>query len=137
MITARQEVTVTDADATVLSIDATNNAGGVVLRGDDLQALAEDPKRKRSPAPPPGGGAIFIDGFSGGQFSPKESIREVRINQNPFPPEYHKQPSPAQINFTPASATTMAMMCGTRAILMPPTRPRFSSTNLKTASAAG
>jgi hypothetical protein len=31
-----------------------------------------------------------VDGFSGGQLPPKESIREIRINQNPFSPEYDK-----------------------------------------------
>src|SRR5205807_10332893 len=36
------------------------------------------------------GGSIFIDGFSGGQLPAKDSIREIRINQNPFSPEYDK-----------------------------------------------
>ena len=36
------------------------------------------------------GGAIFIDGFSGGQLPSKASIREIRINQNPFSAEYDK-----------------------------------------------
>ena len=31
-----------------------------------------------------------MDGFSGGQLPPKESIREIRINQNPFSPEYDR-----------------------------------------------
>ncbi len=47
---------------------------------------------RRSPAraPGPNGGSIYIDGFSGGQLPPKESIREIRINQNPFSAEYDK-----------------------------------------------
>ncbi len=49
----------------------------------DLEALA-------GPAAGPSGNAIFIDGFSGGELPAKESIREVRINQNPFSPEYDK-----------------------------------------------
>ena len=36
------------------------------------------------PSAGPNGGQIFIDGFTGGRMPPKESIREVRINQNPF-----------------------------------------------------
>src|SRR4029450_5285692 len=32
----------------------------------------------------PNGGQILIDGFTGGRIPPKESIREGRINQNPF-----------------------------------------------------
>ncbi len=42
------------------------------------------------PSAGPNGGSIFVDGFSGGQLPPKESIREIRINQNPFSPEYDK-----------------------------------------------
>src|SRR5258705_13578369 len=38
------------------------------------------------------GGQIFVDGFSGGRLPPKESIREIRINQNPFAAE-NDQPS--------------------------------------------
>ena len=40
----------------------------------------------------PNGGQIFVDGFSGGRLPPKESIREICINQNPFAAE-NDQPS--------------------------------------------
>ena len=50
---------------------------------DALQALA-------GPGAGPNGGQIYIDGFSGGQLPPKESIREIRINQNPFSAEYDR-----------------------------------------------
>jgi hypothetical protein len=33
---------------------------------------------------------MYIDGFTGGQLPPKSSIREIRINQNPFSAEYDK-----------------------------------------------
>ena len=49
----------------------------------DLQALA-------GPSAGPNGGSIYVDGFSGGELPPKESIREIRINQNPFSPEFDK-----------------------------------------------
>jgi hypothetical protein len=49
----------------------------------DLQTLA-------GPAAGPNGGSLFIDGFSGGELPPKNAIREIRINQNPFSPEYDK-----------------------------------------------
>ena len=42
------------------------------------------------PAAGPNGGAIYIDGFSGGQLPSKDSIREIRVNQNPFSPEFDK-----------------------------------------------
>src|SRR5581483_11466868 len=49
----------------------------------ELQALA-------GPSAGPNGGQIYIDGFTGGQLPPKASIREIRINQNPFSAEYDK-----------------------------------------------
>jgi hypothetical protein len=46
---------------------------------------------KRWPAREQGlAAAIFIDGFSGGQLPSKDCILEIRINQNPFSPEYDK-----------------------------------------------
>ena len=42
------------------------------------------------PGAGPSGGAIYIDGFTGGQLPSKESIREIRINQNPFSAEYDR-----------------------------------------------
>src|SRR5579863_7367461 len=92
----RQEITVQESDATV-NTDAANNASAVTIKGSDLDALSDDPEDLQSdlqalagPSAGPSGGQIFIDGFSGGQLPPKESIREIRINQNPFSPEYDK-----------------------------------------------
>jgi hypothetical protein len=97
VVAAKTEVNVHDNVAAV-STDAANNASATVLTGDDLQSLSDDPEDLQAdlealagPSAGPGGGnAIFIDGFSGGQLPPKESIREVRINQNPFSPEFDK-----------------------------------------------
>ena len=33
---------------------------------------------------------MFIDGFTGGRMPPKQSIREIRVNQNPFSSEYDR-----------------------------------------------
>jgi hypothetical protein len=85
-------------NATTIGTAAAANASSIVLTGDDLQSLADDPEDLQAdlealagPSAGPGGGnAIFIDGFSGGQLPAKESIREVRINQNPFSPEFDK-----------------------------------------------
>src|SRR5215472_13226016 len=92
-----QQVTVEERGAPVVSVDAANNAGAVVLKGADLDALADDPEDLQAdllalagPSAGPNGGTIFIDGFSGGELPPKESIREIRINQNPFSPEYDR-----------------------------------------------
>ncbi len=95
--TVQQQVVVQDNPGPSVSTDAANNASAVVLRGDDLQALSDDPDDLQSdlqalagPSAGPSGGAIFVDGFSGAELPPKESIREVRINQNPFSAEFDK-----------------------------------------------
>jgi len=91
-----QKVEVTDSSATV-GVDPTNNAGAIVLKGADLEALSDDPDELLSdlqalagPSAGPNGGQIYIDGFTGGTLPPKASIREIRINQNPFSAEYDK-----------------------------------------------
>ncbi len=90
-----QQLTVQDAASNNVSTDPTNNAGALVMRGDDLLALSDSPEDLQAdllalagPAAGPNGGQILVDGFSGGELPPKESIREIRINQNPFSPEY-------------------------------------------------
>src|SRR5579863_1763990 len=92
-----QQIVVEENAGPAVSVDAANNATAVVLRGDDLAALADNPEDLQTdlealagPSAGPGGGAIYIDGFSSGDIPPKESIREVRINQNPFSPEFDK-----------------------------------------------
>ena len=85
----KQVITVTQEQA--LNTDPANNADAVVLRGQDLDVLPDDPEALSAavsamagPSAGPNGGQIFIDGFTGGRMPPKESIREVRINSNPF-----------------------------------------------------
>jgi hypothetical protein len=92
-----EKVTVQEGGAPTVSTDSSNNASAVVLTGADLDALSDDPddlaadlQALAGPSAGPNGGSIFVDGFSGGQLPPKESIREIRINQNPFSPEYDK-----------------------------------------------
>ena len=92
-----QQVTVEANSGPTISTDAASNASALVLRGADLDALSDNPDDLQAdlmalagPAAGPGGGSIFIDGFSGGQLPSKESIREIRINANPFSPEYDK-----------------------------------------------
>ncbi len=92
-----QQIVVEENSGPSVSTDAASNATATVLQGDDLAALSDDPEDLQSdlqalagPSAGPGGGSVFIDGFSGGELPPKESIREIRINQNPFSPEFDK-----------------------------------------------
>ena len=80
-----------------VSTEPENNAGALVLRGADLDSLPDDPDELAAalqalagPSAGPNGGQFFIDGFTGGRLPPKESIREIRINQNPFSAEYDR-----------------------------------------------
>jgi hypothetical protein len=91
-----QKVEVTDTP-TKVDVDPANNAGMVVMKDKDLDALSDDPDEMQSelqalagPSAGPNGGQIYIDGFTAGQLPPKASIREIRINQNPFSSEYDK-----------------------------------------------
>ena len=92
----RQQVTV-KGEASEVSVSPTNNAGALVLRGADLTALSDNPddlqdelQALAGPAAGPNGGQIYIDGFIGGRLPPKESIREIRVNQSPFAAEYDR-----------------------------------------------
>src|SRR6202140_5308899 len=80
-----------------LDVNPSNNASAIVLNGKDLEALPDDPDELQpdlealaGPSAGPNGGQLYIDGFTGGQLPPKSSIREIRINQNPFSAEYDK-----------------------------------------------
>ncbi|HVF44452.1 MAG TPA: carboxypeptidase regulatory-like domain-containing protein [Pyrinomonadaceae bacterium] len=92
----QEEVTVT-AEAPV-GTEPESNAGAVVLRGADLDALPDDPDDlsdalQALAGPTAGseeGAQIYVDGFTGGRLPPKESIREIRINRNPFSAEYDR-----------------------------------------------
>ncbi len=90
-----EQVDVSSSDG--VSTDPQNNADATVLKDKDLEALPDDPDELEAalqalagPSAGPNGGQIFIDGFTGGQMPPKESIREIRINSNPFSAEYDR-----------------------------------------------
>ena len=92
-----QKITVDTKTETGVSTESAANASAQVLRGEDLDALGDSPEDLQEalmalagPSAGPSGGQIFIDGFSGGQLPSKASIREIRINQNPFSPEYDR-----------------------------------------------
>src|SRR4029077_7001965 len=92
----KEKINVTDQGTTV-DTNPTNNAGAITLRGKDLEALPDDPDELQTdlealagPSAGPSGGQIYIDGFTAGQLPPKSSIREIRLNQNPFSAEYDK-----------------------------------------------
>ena len=89
----KQEVTVSDTQR--VELDPAQNAGALVLKGTDIDILPDDPDDLQvdllalaGPSAGPNGGQFFVDGFSNGQLPPKDSIREIRINSNPFSSEF-------------------------------------------------
>jgi hypothetical protein len=98
MAIQEQEQTVqVTAQVAQVGVDPDNNASSTTIKGKDLDALSDDPDELSSeltalagPAAGPNGGQIYVDGFTGGQLPPKSSIREIRINQNPFSAQYDR-----------------------------------------------
>src|SRR6185503_8957790 len=81
-----------------VSTDSDRNADALVLGLKELEALPTDPdalaaalQAMAGPSLDENGGAgapqIKVDGFSNGKIPPKEQIREVRFNQNPYSAE--------------------------------------------------
>jgi hypothetical protein len=92
-----QVVNVEDEANTGVSADPDANGTALVLREKELATLSDDPDELEQqlqalagPGAGPNGGQIYIDGFTGGKLPSKASIREVRINSNPFSPEYER-----------------------------------------------
>ena len=98
LASAKQSVTVSDSAQSVrVEVDPSSNADALVMRGSDLDALSDDPDDLAAdlaalagPGAGPNGGQIYIDGFTGGRLPAKSSIREIRINQNPFSAQYDR-----------------------------------------------
>ncbi len=90
--TATEEVNV--ASEQNLNTDAASNRSALVFKGDQLDTFSDDPSTMQQQllalaGNDPGNPAqIYVDGFSNGTLPAKESIREVRINQDPFSSQY-------------------------------------------------
>lgn len=95
ILVEKQQVTVEDQGTNVDVSSSSANASATVIKGKDLEALSDDPDELQSeldalagPSAGPNGGQIYIDGFTNGQLPPKNSIREIRVNQNPFSAQF-------------------------------------------------
>ena len=96
-IQAETQVVNVEEEAARVSVDPASNGTAIVLGEKELEALSDDPdelsqelQAMAGPGAGPDGGQMYIDGFTGGEMPPKSSIREVRINSNPFSAEYDK-----------------------------------------------
>ncbi len=96
-INVKQEKVNVVEESPQLDTNPASNASAIVLNGKDLEALPDDPdelladlQALAGPSAGPNGGQLYIDGFTAGELPPKSSIREIRINSNPFSAEYDK-----------------------------------------------
>ena len=79
--------------------ESADTAGqALVLKGQALSTLSDDPTTLQQQLQALVGGSedgqppqFRIDGFSGGRFPPKDSIREVRVNQNAFSAQFDQR----------------------------------------------
>jgi hypothetical protein len=91
----------TAADAVIVNSDAgstasADNKSALTFKSSDLQTFSSDDAtfQQQIEALAGSGGdnqsgpQIYVNGFSNGRFPPKNSIREIRINQNPYSAQY-------------------------------------------------
>jgi hypothetical protein len=88
-----QELTVPSDEAADTSAAA--NKSALVFKADQLKTFSDDDDtfQKQIQAlagsgDDTNGPSVYVDGFSNGKFPPKNTIREIRINQNPYSAEY-------------------------------------------------
>jgi len=87
----QQSVTVS---ADTLDASPEKNGGAIVLKGEDLRALSDDPDELSTQltamagADAETGTQFYVDGFTATKLPPKSAIREIRINQNPYSAQY-------------------------------------------------
>ncbi|HEY6466322.1 MAG TPA: carboxypeptidase regulatory-like domain-containing protein, partial [Candidatus Acidoferrales bacterium] len=94
-IQVEQQQVQVNAESQALDVSPENNADAIVIKGSDLDSLPDDPDELQAdlealagPSLGPNGGQMYIDGFTAGQLPPKSSIREIRVNSNPFSAEW-------------------------------------------------
>jgi hypothetical protein len=73
-----------------------HNASAMILRRPELDTLSDNPQdlqlelQAMAGSTPGSPTQFYVDGFTAGKLPPKSSIREIRINENPYSAEYDK-----------------------------------------------
>ena len=86
-----EQVTVAANDS---SLSAGDNKSALVFGSAALSTFSDDDATFQQQLQAIAGGdptqpaSVYVDGFSGGQIPPKDSIREIRINQNPYSAQF-------------------------------------------------
>jgi len=92
-----EHVEVNPDQSDTLSLERTENADQNALSGKQLDALPDDPDELQAdllalagPSSGPEGQQFIVDGFTKSRLPPKQSIREVHINRDPFSAEHDR-----------------------------------------------
>jgi Carboxypeptidase regulatory-like domain len=107
-----ERVEVNSDQPEALSIERAENADQTALSGKRLDALPDDPDDLQAnllalagPVSGSDGPQFIVDGFTKSRLPPKHSIREVRINQDPFSAEHdHLGSGRIEVFTNPASS---------------------------------
>jgi len=103
----REELEVSEGG---VSIEPGSNLSALVIKGEELEALPEDPEellRVLQEMAGPGGAQIYVDMFrESGRLPPRSAIREIRINQNLFTAEF-REPGRGRIEIITRAGTDM------------------------------
>ena len=94
-----QQMTVEDDNQ--MDTDPSRNGDSLTLKGaaidrlplDSVEMLHQLQALSGGPAPD-----LYVDGFSGGTLPPRDTIREIRINQNPYSAQYDTTPGNGRID---------------------------------------
>ena len=82
------------------STDPAQNSDAIVLKGDAIDQLPFDASELQQQLTALSGGSypdLYVDGFSNGTLPPRDTIREIRINQNPYSAQNDTNPINGQI----------------------------------------
>ena len=91
IVTANEQVNVF---ANQNSTGAADNKSALIFNSAELATFSDDDATFQQQiqaiagSDPTQPASIYVDGFSGGQIPPKDSIREIRINQNPYSAQF-------------------------------------------------
>jgi carboxypeptidase family protein len=93
----QERVEVSSDQSETVGIERTDNADQTAVSGKQLEALPDDPDDLQAdllalagPSVGPDGNRFIVDGFTKPRLPPKHSIREVRINRDPFSAEHDR-----------------------------------------------
>ena len=97
VLTTKQQITVSAGQPGMVSLEPADNANAIALQQADLNSLPDDGEELiadlQALAGPPTGSSVtqvYVNGFSSHRVPPKSTLREIRINQDPFSAQYDK-----------------------------------------------